>query len=232
VDRIAALQRMADARTIQRQTPDGTTYTSDEIQAAYDHARTTVTKKNAKVQLFGQAMAAHLVANAGGLASNYSNPKALEKTCEGWWKRPSTFQAAVVVAPRDAMVEPTLNFDSGHGNRHFGGDPTAKKSKWSMEEGPAKTLMEAAINSHLEAIGPATAHHEDRQGWAAFYLTQHRSDPVGHYRSGSNIKATSTYTIQLQVHFADNTITYHGYPDERAENTAEGIAVGKYGERL
>jgi hypothetical protein len=223
----AALQRLADTRpapadpaVVQRVPAD---YTHEEIRAAIEDARAKVTKKKPKDTDYGKAMAAYLQANCDGLATAYKSVAVLEKACTGWWNRPSEVAAPVVVAPRNPLVDPTITFDTGHGDLHFVGNPTDKKSKWSLSKTDAMALMEATIGLYLDVLGVNSATS------AAFYVTAQHSATVGSYfpKVKNSYPTTDHYTMQVQVDYANNAITYHGFPDERIVGFALGCSINK-----
>lgn len=218
---------------IGRQTADGTDYTNEEKRNAIAAAKASVTKKKAKDTDYASAMADYLIGSCGGLATNFKTKVVLERSCKDWWNKPSLVDEPKVIGPaRVALVDPTIEYGAEHGDLHFIGDPTDKKSAWDLDKGTALALMEAEIRSHLGPLGPLGPHsgHENRDGWAPFYITAQYSGPVGRYK-GPKVKnkypSTDHFTIQLQVNYNANMISYHGFPDERIEGKALGLSINK-----
>lgn len=108
---------------------------------------------------------------------------------------------------------PRLEYGADHGNYHFGGDPTAQKSKWTLPKAAALQLMEAEISKHFVRM-----RSESRtNGWEGWYVGGQAPGNIGMYavdgkRGGA---PTTMFTIQAQVNWFENVISYHGFPDER-----------------
>ena len=113
-----------------------------------------------------------------------------------------------------APMNMNLVFGDGHGDLHFNHAVTAQKAQWSISKQAAKTLMEAEINKHLTVLlaGSADA------GWTPWYIGGQADDEIGDTVAG----AVRMFTIQLQVSKEGNTISYHGYPDQRLLRTGVG----------
>ena len=224
-------QGMARTVVLQRQTDDGTDYKLPEKRQAIEHARENVTKKKAKDTEYAAAMAAYLVDQCGGLATNFKSKALLEKACKDWWNKPSMVdEPAAVGPPRVGLAGTTITYGATHGDLHFINDPTDKKSAWDLGKQAALTLMETEITSHLDALGRNSAGHENKDGWAPFYITAQHSGPVGRYK-GPKVKgkypSTDHFSIQLQVNYNDNSVSYHGFPDEKIEGHALGLSINK-----
>lgn len=214
---------------LQRKTPDNSDYTKAEKRAAIAHAKDAVTKKKPKDGDYGAAMAAFLVATYPPIATDYTL-KTLEKACVQWWKKPSLVDdEAPAAEARRALAGPTLVYDAAHGDYHFIAKPTTKKSAWSLEKDAANQLVQTEIRKHLKALGEHSAGHEDRDGWSAFYITAQHNKAVGTYyvKGERDSPSTDHFTIQLQVHYGRNEISYHGFPDERIEGHALGCSINK-----
>lgn len=240
--RLSALQRTADAfaasRTppVQRLTADGTDYTPQEIGAAAAYASENVTKKKAKDTDFASAMADHLLEI--GQATNYKNRAQLEKACKNWFNKPSSYGVAAEPEAREKLDEPTIEYEAEHGDRHFINKPIRTKAAWTIEKGIALVLMEAAIREHLKALGENSATGESRDGWSTFYITVDHGAKTGVYwvekseRIKNQFPTTNFFTIQLQVNYATNMISYHGYPDQSMKGRPTGCSKTKGGALL
>ena len=126
-----------------------------------------------------------------------------------------------LVPPQANLPAPTLTFGTGHGDLHFGGDPTEKKSKWSLTKAKAIELMAAEITKHL----PRMRRESQLDDWEAWYIGgQVAGGEAGrYYKKGTRGGLpTDMFTIQAQVHWLDNEISYHGFPDERLVRTGLG----------
>lgn len=217
---------------LQAKLPDGSDYTNAEKREAIaDVQGTTKSKKTLKAKDAAAAMAEYLLTNYPPIATNYKNKAALVRACTEWWNKPSLVaEPKAAEAPRHALVEPRLEYDAEHGDLHFIAKPTDKKSAWSLEKGEANQLVEDTIRQHLRALGEHSAGHEDRNGWSAFYITAQHDEPVGTYVGESKrggYPTTDHFTIQLQVNYRANEISYHGFPDERIEGQPLGCSINK-----
>lgn len=134
---------------------------------------------------------------------------------------------------REALDSPDIVYGAEHGDLHFGGNPTPKKSKWSLEKEASLTLMEDEINKYLEVLGKHSGSNENDKGWSPFYITAQHESSCGAYfvpkneRKQNNFPTTDHFTIQLQVNYKQNSISYHGFPDEKIEGHALGCSINK-----
>jgi hypothetical protein len=130
-------------------------------------------------------------------------------------------------AAEATAAEPTafsIAFDSGHGDLHFNGEPTEKKSKWyaSIGKGGAQALMETEIRARMaDIVAAATSAHAAKKD-LAWILVADSPTPIG---KAVGVGAISRFQIQLQVPKGSTQITYHGFPDEQALHT--GLGVGR-----
>lgn len=108
----------------------------------------------------------------------------------------------------------TKSYGAEHGDLHFGGKPIAKKAKWTLEKGDALTLMEAEIDKHMDRL----INESDTEGWTSWYIGGDAGDMIGNSVAG----VVSTFCIQAQVNLQENTISYHGYPDQRLLKVGAG----------
>jgi len=217
------------ADVVQTVTEDGTDYTNAEKREAIEHARQKVTKKNAKDSDYAKAMVDYLTLTEGQ-ATRYKDNAALQKACKDWWNRPSQVEEPVAAAqPRGALENPRIEYDEGHGDLHFIPKPNKKKSAWDLEKADAQNLMVTEIQKHLTALGVHSAEHE-RDGWSAFYITAQHESKVGSYVGPLELKkfpTTNYFTIQVQVNYNENLISYHGFPDEKIEGFPLGCSFNK-----
>lgn len=226
-------QRMAsdgaEDKVVQRVAAGGADYTLSEKRNAITHATDNPPKAKPKPKDSAQVMATYLIGSCGGLATDYRNKGALEKACVLWWNRPSLVDEPVVVAARAALVAPTITYDSEHGDLHFIANPTDTKSAWTLDKTAATAAMEAEIRRHLSALGVNSAKNENG-GWSAFYITAQHGSVVGAYtgeKKKNQWPTTDHYTMQVQVNYAENKISYHGFPDERIEGHTLGCSINK-----
>ncbi|MDP2315015.1 MAG: hypothetical protein Q8P41_19095 [Pseudomonadota bacterium] len=105
----------------------------------------------------------------------------------------------------------SITYGAAHGDRHFGGAPTANKSKWSISKDGAKTLMEAEISARMADIVAAAG--ADRTRRIAWILVADSDDAIGDAVGTTDI---TRFQIQLQANLATGDISYHGFPDEQA----------------
>lgn len=115
--------------------------------------------------------------------------------------------------PPANMPAPALVFGAEHGDLHFGGDPTEQKSKWSLPKPAAIQLMATEIGPHLVRM-----RRESRiAGWESWYVGGQAPGNIGQYyvRGVRGGESTRMFTIQAQVNWLENEISYHGFPDER-----------------
>lgn len=130
-------------------------------------------------------------------------------------------------AAEATAAEPTafsIAFDSGHGDLHFNGEPTEKKSKWyaSIGKGGAQALMETEVRARMaDIVAAATSAHAAKKD-LAWILVADSPTPIG---KAVGVSAISRFQIQLQVPKGSTQITYHGFPDEQALHT--GLGVGR-----
>jgi hypothetical protein len=210
---------------------DDSDYTNTEKRAAIADAGKTVKKKKAKDTDYADAMATFLETNYPPRATGYKNSAALKVACKQWWNKPSLVDDALPLGPaRTKLAGPTIEYDAEHGDLHFGANPTSNKSAWTLSQADANALCEARIREHLGALGAHSGGHEDSDGWSAFYITAAHGKAVGVYagdKKGNKWPSTTHYSIQLQVNYAENLISYHGFPDERIEGHALGCSINK-----
>ena len=218
---------------VQRKNAEGTDYLNAEKREAIEHAKKTLTKgkKTPKPKDAAEAMADFLVKPNETIATNYKDKKVLAKACLEWWNKPSLVEDPVALAERRALVDPRLEYDREHGKYHFQKVATAKKSAWSLSEVGANALVVAAIRKHLKALGEHSSDYENQQGWSAFYIVDGGQDVIGSY-AGNGGGTTKYFTIQLQVNYEENLISYHGYPDEEVGAGEVGCSFKKGGPTL
>jgi hypothetical protein len=217
----------------QRTTDDGKDYKNTEVLEAIEDVKKTVKKKSPSDTDYAKAMSTYLTTNCGK-ATKYKTPKALETQCKAWWNKPSDLVAVVVQAARTALVAPEIEYGAEHGDRHFIKTPTKKKAAWDLDKDVALPLMVTEIEKHLAALGKHSAANESRDGWTTFYVTGQHSGPVGRYwvKDERTYPTTDCFSMQVQVHYQSNTISYHGYPDEEMEGKAKGCSKTKMGDKL
>jgi len=121
-----------------------------------------------------------------------------------------------VAAPRANQQAPKLQFGRAHGMLHFGGDPIANKTKWSLTESAACTAMELEIRKHIGRMRKEAQLHEI-SGWDSWWIGAQSRNDIGKYsqRGVRGGKSTDQFSIQAQVDWVGNAISYHGFPDER-----------------
>jgi hypothetical protein len=108
----------------------------------------------------------------------------------------------------------TVEYGAEHGDYHFTGHVTAQKAQWTLSKLTALGLMEAEIQKHKTTLLTQSA----RRGWTTWYIIADHSSNVGDTVGGS----VRRFTMQVQVSIEHNTISYHGYPDQRATKTGIG----------
>jgi hypothetical protein len=109
----------------------------------------------------------------------------------------------------EANPAPKLTFDPVHGMYHFGGEPTVQKSKWNMAWQMAQAKMEPEIKQYLARMRESYDH-------VAWYIGAQDNKAVGNFHTGvRGGKATDKFTIQAQVDWIANVVSYHGFPDEK-----------------
>lgn len=117
-------------------------------------------------------------------------------------------------APQEILPEQTpmtITYSKAHGDYHFTGRVTTNKTQWTISQNEALALMEAQIQEHLETMR-AGSDPEEATTW---YIGAQADDDIGLYKEGSDELPTDQYTIQVVVNLAENSISYHGYPDQR-----------------
>src|SRR5262249_11709370 len=110
-------------------------------------------------------------------------------------------QTYAAVAPKANHPAPNLTFDNEHGVLHFGGDPTDTKSKWSLTQADARTLMETEINKYLRRFRVESR----KSGWELWYVGGQATNDIGRYfvRGVRGGKPTKLFTIQAQVNLLE-----------------------------
>jgi len=111
----------------------------------------------------------------------------------------------------------TITYGAAHGDRHFGGRPTANKSKWSITKDAAKTLMQAEITNRMQDIVDAATAARDRR--IAWILIADSPNAIG---DAVGVAGITRFQIQLQANLTTGDISYHGFPDEQALHTGLG----------
>lgn len=127
---------------------------------------------------------------------------------------------AVVAITRPRADEMTATYDAGHGSLHFGGAPKAKKTKWDLGVEAACVLMEAEIARNRDRLVRESALDKE---WEPWYIIADADDDIGRYLAKGKTGTTSRFAMQVQVSLQHKSISYHGYPDQRAQN----VGVGK-----
>jgi hypothetical protein len=200
-----------------------TPYTPTEISAAISDAKPRIEKLKKKQD---DAAAGHMATYLNNLRTfdkaGYKSLNALTAACKGWYNKPSSFVVKQEQAPRNPLANPDLIYGATHGDLHFIKTPTDKKSAWTLEKSAALSLMEAELRKHLGPLGTHSADGESDQGWTTFYVSGQHGGAVGLYKvTGERVHPSTTYfSMQVQVHYADNIVSYHGYPDEKMEGNA------------
>lgn len=108
----------------------------------------------------------------------------------------------------------TKEFGAGHGDLHFNHAVTAQKAQWSISKQAAITLMEAELDKHMAVLLAGTP----EVGWKSWYIGAQADNDIGDTVAGS----VSMFCMQVQVSKETNTISYHGYPDQRLLKTGVG----------
>jgi hypothetical protein len=124
------------------------------------------------------------------------------------------------VPPMANHPAPKLSYGALHGDLHFGGDPTAQKSKWTIGKVAAITLMETLIGTYMRRLRVESR----KDGWDAWYLGGQHGAAVGNYAKGGTRGGVPTdlFSVQAQVNWLENEISYHGYPDEKLKRPGAG----------
>jgi hypothetical protein len=241
-----ALQHRADASVpvaalqgvVQRIKDDETDYTDEEYRRAIKHAdENPPRKKKAKADDYAEIMADFLERTHARLPTKLKR-LALLKRCKEVWNRPSLVAAPVEVEVRDPLDNPEIAYGAEHGDLHFIQTPTQTKSAWTLEKDAALALMEGKIREHLGPLGQHSAANEKEDGWSTFYISDDNGGPIGVYwvpkseKKQNKFPSTTRFTMQVQVHFRDNVVSYHGYPDQRAEGQPAGVSLTKGGAKL
>jgi hypothetical protein len=126
---------------------------------------------------------------------------------------------AVVAITRPRPDEMTLAYGATHGHLHFGGEPTAKKTKWDLDVTRACALMEEEILTHRDRLVRESALDKE---WEAWYIIADADGDIGRYKAKGVTGTTDRFAMQVQVSLQHKSISYHGYPDQRAKNTGLG----------
>lgn len=199
-------------------------YTAEEITKAVNHAKPQVEKlKKKQAEAASGYMAAYLNEIRPFNEAGYKSLKALTWACQDWFNKPSSFAVKEVEAARNPLVRPTITYGAEHGDLHFISKPTESKSAWTLGKSAALTLMETEIGKWLGPLGTHSATGESRDGWTTFYVSGQHTANVGVYKVSRQRETPSTtyFSMQVQVNYAENTISYHGYPDEKMEGNAK-----------
>ena len=153
----------------------------------------------------------------------YKSLNALTWACQEWFNKPSSFEEKTEQAARNALANPTITYGAEHGDLHFISKPTDNKSAWTLGKSAALTLMETEIRKWLGPLGTQSGNGEKRDGWTTFYVSGEHTANVGVYKvKGERVNpATKYFSMQVQVHYENNQIDYHGYPDEKMEGNAK-----------
>jgi len=120
----------------------------------------------------------------------------------------------MTTAEGSAPMVMTKAFDDGHGDLHFNHAVTPQKAQWSISKSAAKVLMEAEIDKHIDVL---LAGSPD-EGWGSWYIGGEANDNIGDTVAG----AVKMFCMQVSVSKEGNTISYHGYPDQRLLKTGVG----------
>jgi hypothetical protein len=129
-------------------------------------------------------------------------------------------QQVVEPIPRPRPEEMVLVYEQEHGQYHFGGNPTDKKTKWSYDVSEARVLMEAELEKHRNRM-VQESRLDGREQW--YVSGTGPGKLVGHYRHGKgDFREVNVFAMQVTVNLADKTIKYHGYPDEQVLKIGAG----------
>ena len=150
-------------------------------------------------------------------AQDEDEPQTAQPTRDGTYAWETIDTAVVEEEEEPEPVVYTLTYGAAHGDLHFGGAPTAKKSKWSITKDAAKTLMETEMTNRMQDI--VTAATTADSGQIAWILV---ADAPGKIGSAVGVPSVSRFQIQLQANSATGDISYHGFPDEQALHTGLG----------
>jgi hypothetical protein len=203
---------------------DAEPYTAKEIGEAVEYAKPFIVKVKKKR---GEAASGHMATYLNKLRpfneAGYPSLNALTWACQEWFDKPSTFEEKQAKVARNPLINPTITYGATHGDLHFIDKPTTKKSAWTLGKSAALSLMEAEIRKFLGPLGTHSDKEESSQGWSTFYVSGQHTTHVGAYKeTGKRVDPTTAYfSMQVQVKYADNEISYHGYPDEKMEGNAK-----------
>ncbi len=117
-----------------------------------------------------------------------------------------------------ATAGPEIVYGADHGDYHFTGKVTVKKAQWTLPKSAALELMEAEFAKHVDHL----MRESKSTGWDSWYVGGDTGkSPVGDTVAGPETR----FCLQVQVSREHNTVSYHGYPDQRLKKT--GVARTK-----
>jgi hypothetical protein len=112
------------------------------------------------------------------------------------------------------LPEMELEYGKDHGDYHFTGKVTKKKAQWTISQARAIELMEAELRTHMRTL----VTQSKAKGWESWYIGADAGETIGETVAG----AESAFCMQVQVNVGAQTISYHGYPDQRLVKTGVG----------